>query len=341
MTKKESSLKITNNMLEIEKIKQEALEKISNTKREDELLSIKAKYLGKNGIITAALANIKNIEEEKRKEMGSFLNEVKKELQKAILEKKFIKEEEFFDETLPPIMPRIGKKHPITQVMDEIVDIFGNLGFSIKQGPEIELVEYNFDALNIPLHHPARDMHDTFYINKEYLLRTHTSPVQIRAMKEMQPPIRIIAPGRVYRRDADISHSPMFHQVEGLLVDRDITFSNLKGILSFFLQEIFGKDAKIKFRPSYFPFTEPSSEVDISCVLCQGKGCKTCKNTGWLEILGAGMVDPEVFRYVNIDSEEYTGFAFGLGIERIAMLKYEIADIRLFFENDMRFLYQF
>ncbi|MEW6103655.1 MAG: phenylalanine--tRNA ligase subunit alpha [bacterium] len=325
-------------MLEIKKIQEGALREIEEVKEEKGLFSIKVKYLGKAGIITSALANIKNIPQEKRKEIGKALNEAKREIEKAISDKKFIKGEEFFDETLPPIMPRIGKKHPITQTMDEIVDIFIQLGFSIEEGPEIELIEYNFDALNIPSHHPARDMHDTFYIDNEYLLRTHTSPVQIRVMKEKKPPIRIIAPGRVYRRDADISHSPMFHQVEGLLVDRNITFGDLKGILSFFLCEVFGRTSKIKFRPSYFPFTEPSSEVDIGCILCSGKGCRTCKNTGYLEILGAGMVDPEVFKYVGYDSEEYTGFAFGLGVERIAMLKYGIGDIRLFFENDMRFL---
>jgi len=328
-------------MQEIEKIKERALKEIENANKRDELLAIKARYLGKGGIITRGLANIKNIEKSQRREIGIILNEAKKKIEKAISEKRFIKQDEFFDETLPPIMPRIGKRHPITQVMDEIVDILVQLGFSICEGPEIELIEYNFDALNIPPYHPARDMHDTFYIDNKYLLRTHTSPVQIRVMKKKKPPIRIIAPGRVYRRDADISHSPMFHQIEGLLVDKGITFGDLKGTLSFFLQEVFGKECKIRFRPSYFPFTEPSSEVDISCVLCSGKGCRTCKNTGYLEILGAGMVDPEVFKYVDIDSEEYTGFAFGLGIERIAMLKFKIGDIRLFFENDIRFLEQF
>lgn len=325
----------------IEDIKKGALREIEFAKTEQELSLIKSKYLGDKGKITLRIKGIKDMHPSLRKNIGMLLNETKKELQQAISEKKFIKVGEFFDETLPPIMPRIGKKHPITQVMDEIIDIFVQLGFSIAEGPEIELVEYNFDALNIPLHHPARDMHDTFYIDKEYLLRTHTSPVQIRIMKGKKPPIRIIAPGRVYRRDADISHSPMFHQVEGLLVDKDITFGDLKGILSFFLQEIFGRLSKIRFRPSYFPFTEPSSEVDISCSLCHGRGCRTCKNTGYIEILGAGMVDPEVFKYVSMDSEEYTGFAFGLGVERIAMLKYGINDIRLFFENDMRFLNQF
>lgn len=327
--------------MELEGIKEDALKEIGNTKTKEELSLVKAKYLGKNGIITSALANIKNIEGLKRREYGSKVNEAKREIERLILEKRFIKEEEFFDETLPCPMPRMGKKHPITQTMDEIIDILSILGFSIEEGPEIELVEYNFDALNIPSHHPARDMHDTFYIDEKYLLRTHTSPVQIRVMKKKKPPIAIIAPGRVYRRDADISHSPMFHQVEGLLVDKNITFGDLKGILSFFLEELFSKESKIRFRPSYFPFTEPSCEVDIGCILCRGKGCRTCKNTGYLEILGAGMVDPEVFNYVGIDSEEWTGFAFGLGIERIAMLKYGIADIRLFFENDLRFLDQF
>lgn len=327
--------------MELERIKKEALEEITNAKKKDELSIVKAKYLGKHGIITKALSNIKNIEEGKRKEVGKALNEAKREIEEAIFNKTFIKEKEVFDETLPPIMPKIGKRHPITKIMDEIIDVFTYLGFSIEEGPEIELVAYNFDALNMPPDHPARDMHDTFYIDEKYLLRTHTSPVQIRVMKEKRPPIKIIAPGRVYRRDSDISHSPMFHQVEGLLVDRDITFGNLKWVISFFLEELFGKESKIRFRPSYFPFTEPSCEVDIGCILCSSKGCRTCKNTGYVEILGAGMVDPTVFKYVGIDSEEYTGFAFGLGIERIAMLKYQIADIRLFFENDMRFLNQF
>ncbi|MEW6680341.1 MAG: phenylalanine--tRNA ligase subunit alpha, partial [bacterium] len=227
-------------MQAIEDIKEEAVREIEMAKSENELSLIKARYLGSKGIITSGLANLKNIPQEKRKEIGKTLNEAKRAIEKAIKEKKFKKEEEFFDETLPAIMPKIGKKHPITSVMDEVVDIFVQLGFSIEEGPEIELIEYNFDALNIPSHHPARDMHDTFYIDDTYLLRTHTSPVQIRVMKEKKPPIRIIAPGRVYRRDADISHSPMFHQVEGLLVDKNVTFGDLKGILSFFLEEVFG-----------------------------------------------------------------------------------------------------
>ncbi|HAW50376.1 TPA: phenylalanine--tRNA ligase subunit alpha [bacterium] len=329
------------NMEWIKNIEDEALKEIENTKTEQELLLVKSKYLGDKGKITLGIKGIKDLDPSLRRDVGYLLNEAKRKIKKAISEKKFVEEEEFFDETLPPIMPSFGKLHPITKIMNEVVSLFVQLGFSISEGPEIELIEYNFDALNIPPSHPARDMHDTFYVDDKWLLRTHTSPVQIRVMKEKKPPIRIIAPGRVYRRDSDISHSPMFHQVEGLLVDHNISFSNLKGILSFFLQEMFGHDAEIRFRPSYFPFTEPSSEVDIGCILCSGKGCRTCKNTGWLEILGAGMVDPEVFKYVGIDSEKYTGFAFGLGIERIAMLKYGISDIRLFFENDWRFLTQF
>jgi phenylalanyl-tRNA synthetase alpha chain len=225
--------------------------------------------------------------------------------------------------------------------MEEIKSIFLGLGFQVEEGPEIETDYYNFEALNIPKDHPARDMQDTFYVEGEAVLRTHTSPVQIHVMEDREPPLRIIAPGRVYRCDSDISHTPMFHQIEGLMVDENVSFSHLKGIMSIFLQEVFGKDTKVRFRPSFFPFTCPSAEVDIQCVICSGKGCRVCSQTGWVEILGAGMVDPAVFKFVNYDAEKWTGFAFGLGIERISMLKYGINDIRLFFENDLRFLKQF
>ena len=226
--------------------------------------------------------------------------------------------------------------------MNEIIDVFERMGFEIAEGPDIEDDYHNFQALNIPPEHPARDMQDTFYVEKEgFLLRTHTSPVQIRVMEKQEPPIHIIAPGKVYRRDADLTHTPMFHQVEGLLVDTDVTFADLKGTLTLFAKEIFGSDTTVRFRPSFFPFTEPSVEMDIQCVICGGKGCRVCQYTGWLEILGAGMVDPEVFKYVGIDPEKYTGFAFGMGVERIAMLKYGIDDIRLLFENNLRFLNQF
>ena len=249
--------------------------------------------------------------------------------------------QEIFDTTLPGRKELNGTLHPITQVMEEISSIFFGLGFQIEEGPEIETDYYNFEALNIPEDHPARDMQDTFYIEDKTVLRTHTSPVQVHVMENKEPPLRIIAPGKVYRCDSDVSHTPMFHQIEGLMVDDGISFSHLKGIMNIFLQEVFGKDTKIRFRPSFFPFTCPSAEVDIQCVICDGKGCRVCSQTGWLEILGAGMVDPAVFQSVNYDPEKWTGFAFGLGIERIAMLKFGINDIRLFFENDLRFLQQF
>ncbi|MFH1562279.1 MAG: phenylalanine--tRNA ligase subunit alpha [Nitrospirota bacterium] len=328
----------------------------------DEVISFEAleklriKYLGrKEGIFTQLLKQMGNLPPQERPETGKLINEIKDTVTQ-LLEKKgtTLKSEEAclvdeaqklmrgkMDITLPGILPELGKLHPITKVLKEIVDIFVRLGFQVAEGPEIELSYYNFDALNIPSHHPARDMHDTFYVSKDIILRTHTSPVQIRVMEKQKPPLRIIVPGRVYRRDADISHSPMFHQVEGLLVDEQTTFSDLKGILSTFVHLIFGSETDVRFRPSFFPFTEPSAEVDIACVICDGKGCGVCKYTGWLEILGAGMVDPEVFKIVNYDSTKYTGFAFGLGVERIAMLKYGINNIRLFFENDMRFLEQF
>lgn len=323
----------------------------------DEIISFEAlekiriKYLGrKEGIFTQLLKQMGNLPPEERPKTGKLINEIKDKVTQLLEEKAVIlkaKDEaqklmnEKIDLTLPGILPELGNLHPITKILKEIVDIFVRLGFQVAEGPEIELSYYNFDALNIPSHHPARDMHDTFYVSEDIILRTHTSPVQIRVMERQKPPLRIIVPGRVYRRDADISHSPMFHQVEGLLVDEQTTFGDLKGVLSTFIHLIFGAETDVRFRPSFFPFTEPSAEVDIACVICAGKGCGVCKYTGWLEILGAGMVDPEVFKIVNYDPTKYTGFAFGLGVERIAMLKYGINNIRLFFENDMRFLEQF
>ncbi|MBE9486908.1 MAG: phenylalanine--tRNA ligase subunit alpha, partial [Chloroflexi bacterium] len=234
-----------------------------------------------------------------------------------------------------------GSKHPVTLVTEEIVEIFSRLGFAVAEGPEIEQDFYNFEALNIPKDHPARDMQDTFYISEDLVLRTHTSPVQIRTMLKQQPPVRVIAPGTVYRRDSDLTHSPMFHQIEGFLVDKKVTFGDLKGVLTHFLREFFGEELEVRFRPSFFPFTEPSAEVDIACVICGGNGCRVCGGTGWLEILGSGMIDPAVFASVEYDAELYSGFAFGMGLERIAMLKYGVNDLRLFFENDLRFLRQF
>jgi len=287
---------------------------------------------------------------EERKEIGQLANRIKEEIESLLKEKeKKLKEEALEQElrknrvdiTLPSAWIEVGSSHPVISTLIEISEIFVSMGFSVAEGPEVEREEYNFDMLNIPKDHPARDMQDTFFLNNGELLRTHTSPVQIRTMLTRKPPIAVIAPGRVYRKDADPTHSPMFHQIEGLLVDRDVTFRDLKGILKIFLESVFGKDVGIRFRPSYFPFTEPSAEVDISCTVCGGSGCRVCKGTGWLEILGCGMVDPNVFKAVGIDPEEYTGFAFGLGVERIAMLKYRINDIRILFENDMRFNHQF
>jgi phenylalanyl-tRNA synthetase alpha chain len=248
---------------------------------------------------------------------------------------------ERIDVTLAGRGQRAGTKHPVTLVIEEVCDIFAGLGFSVAEGPEIEHDWYNFEALNFPPEHPARDMQDTFFVDNSLLLRTHTSPVQIRTMLKKKPPLRIIAPGTVYRCDSDATHSPMFHQIEGLMVDTNVTFADLKGILTIFTNQLFGQKTGVRLRPSFFPFTEPSAEVDIACVICGGKGCRVCKNSGWLEILGAGMVDPEVYRHVNYDAENISGFAFGMGIERIAMLKYGISDMRLLFENDVRFLKQF
>ena len=278
-----------------------------------------------------------------------LLYELKEEIEKKLREKRneIIKEEgkegeESIDITLPGKRIPLGRLHPITQTIEEIKRIFIGLGFQIVRGPELETEYYNFEALNMPRYHPARDEQDSFYINDTHLLRTQTSPVQIRVMEKKGPPIRIIAPGKCYRRDAiDASHFPMFHQVEGLAVDENVTFSDLKGSLAYFVHQMFGKDTRLRFRPSFFPFTEPSAEVDISCIMCKGKGCRVCSGKGWLEILGAGMVDPEVFKNVNYDTEKYQGFAFGMGVERICMLKYGIDDIRLLFQNDLRFLKQF
>lgn len=311
---------------------------------------IKSNYLGKKGIITELLKSMRDVPSDQRKELGKVVNEAKNHIEQILdLKLEQIKKEkkdkvlneERIDVTLPGRIHSVGGKHPITKVMDEIIYTFERMGFSVAEGPEVELDYYNFEALNIPKNHPARDMQDTFYISDDIVLRTHTSPVQIRVMEKQSPPIKIIAPGKVYRCDSDVSHTPMFHQIEGLLVDKNITFGNLKFVVTQFIHLTFGKDTNVRFRPSFFPFTEPSAEVDIECVLCKGKGCRVCKETGWLEIMGCGMVDPEVFKSVNYDPEVYTGFAFGMGVERITMLKYRINDIRLFFENDIRFLKQF
>lgn len=334
----------------LERLKEEALVLIDKAPDEQELISVKARYLGKKGEITAIMKEMGSLSPSERPAFGQLVNVVKDTLEAAFTRrllsiKKRATEDslkkEKVDITLPGRRVPIGKRHPLSIVMEEVVGIFTRIGFSVADGPEIETDYYNFEALNIPKDHPARDMQDTFYISEDIVLRTHTSPVQIRTMERQAPPIRIIAPGAVYRCDSDITHSPMFHQVEGLIVDKGISFGDLKGILKTFVGEMFGEDVSLRFRPSFFPFTEPSAEVDIQCVLCRGDGCRVCSDTGWLEIMGCGMVDPAVFNFVKYDPEIYTGFAFGMGIERIAMLKYKINDIRLFFENDVRFLNQF
>ncbi len=331
----------------IKELTQEIFKQLDSINDLSELESFRIKYLGKKGVITSYLKELKNLSLEERKLLGSQLNELKERLEVILKQKEreiLFKEEDKdlgIDITLPGKKREVGNLHPLTQVIEELCEIFFRLGFEIVTGPEIESDYYNFTALNIPEWHPARDMQATFYLKNGALLRTHTSPIQIRAMLERTPPLRIIAPGKVYRCDADIRHSPMFHQLEGLMVDEDVSFSDLKGILIYFAQEIFGEKVKVRFRPSYFPFTEPSLEMDIGCVICDTKGCRVCGESGWLEILGAGMVHPEVFKAVNYDTSRWQGFAFGLGIERIAMIKYEIEDIRLFFENHFLFLTSF
>jgi phenylalanyl-tRNA synthetase alpha chain len=335
---------------ELDDLQRKAEAELAVAGTEAEFLSIRTRYLGRKGLLTGVLRNIGQVEPEKRPLFGKRSNEIKEllseKIEKALEEIAVLKKDEVLlrdriDVTLPGRRVKYGRVHPIIQVSREICDIFAGLGFAVVEGPEVELDYYNFEALNIPKDHPARDMQDTFYIEENIVLRTHTSPVQVRIMEKQKPPVRILSPGRVYRPDSDISHTPMFHQIEGLLVDRGITFGDLKGVLTSFVRQMFGENTALRFRPSFFPFTEPSAEVDIRCVICHGTGCRVCGQSGWLEILGSGMVDPEVFKSVNYDSEEFTGFAFGLGLERIAMLKFGISDIRLFFENDMRFLEQF
>jgi phenylalanyl-tRNA synthetase alpha chain len=314
------------------------------------LQQLRVKYFGKRGLVTSKLKTLSTISPELRPAYGKALNEVKEYIEEEIqkIESLLKKEEhkkrilsESIDITLPGKFTPFGREHPINKVLSEIIGIFVSMGFEVDEGPEVELDYYNFEALNMPKEHSARDMQDTFYISDDVVLRTHTSPVQIRVMEKRKPPLKIIAPGKVYRCDADISHTPMFHQVEGFMVDTDIAFSDLKGILELFIHSFFGAEIPLRFRPSFFPFTEPSAEVDIGCIFCSGKGCRVCKNTGWLEILGAGVINPRVFEMVGYNPDVYSGFAFGMGVERMAMLNYSIDDIRLFFENDMRFLKQF
>jgi len=335
---------------ELESLQKETWSSLSKVSTEKELLEIRVMVLGRKGRLTQLLKNLGNLPESERREIGKKANEVKEDLEKRIeetllqireRERSEALKREKIDVTLPGRRTPAGKKHPITQIFDEVFDIFSRLGFEVAEGPEVELDYYNFEALNIPRGHPAREMQATFFISDDVVLRTHTSPMQVRTMEKKRPPVRVICPGAVYRCDSDPTHSPMFHQVEGLLVDKGITFADLKGVLTVFVHQMFGKETRLRFRPSFFPFTEPSAEIDIECFICGGKGCGVCSHTGWLEILGSGMVDPAVYSFVNYDPEEVTGFAFGLGIERIAMLKFGINDIRLFFTNDLRFLKQF
>ena len=334
---------------ELEKLEAEAKELLSNLNETSQLEEFRIRFLGRKGQFSTIMRSLGSAPAEDKPRLGQLANSVKAEIEKLFEEKSQnllvqsaqTGKRNLPDLTLPGRRPAPGTLHPVTQVMQETCAIFESLGFSVAEGPDVEVDYYNFEALNIPAHHPARDMHDTFYVSDSVLLRTHTSPMQARVMEAQDPPLRVIAPGKVYRCDSDITHTPMFHQVEGVLVDKNISFADLKGILTVFTQKMFEKDLPLRFRPSFFPFTEPSAEVDIACVMCNGVGCRVCKKTGWLEILGSGMIDPEVFKMVGYDPDVYSGFAFGLGIERIAMLKYGIDDIRLFYENDQRFLSQF
>ena len=337
-------------MEKLDKISREAEKAVAAAEDLKALDDIRVHYLGKKGELTALLKSLGKLSAEERPAAGQAINQAKQAVQaliearKAELEKADIEARlarEAVDVTLPGRGQQRGGLHPVTRTLERIEAIFREAGFHVEDGPEIEDEFHNFEALNIPEHHPARAMHDTFFVRPGEVLRTHTSPVQIRSMMESEPPLRLIAPGRVYRCDSDVTHTPMFHQVEGLLVDRDVSMGHLKGILVDFLRAFFEKDLAVRFRPSYFPFTEPSAEVDMECVICGGDGCRVCSGTGWLEVLGCGMVHPEVFRHVNIDSEEWRGYAFGMGVERLAMLRYGVDDLRLFFENDLRFLRQF
>lgn len=334
---------------ELNRLKLEAEQTLAQISDSEQLENFRVKYLGrKGGSLTGILRQLGSVSPEDRPRLGQLANEVKQGIEAKFAEKK----QELtstctshspgnIDYSLPGRYLPFGKLHPVTQVMDEICSIFEGLGFAVAEGPDVETDYYNFEALNIPKHHPARDMHDTFYVTDSILLRTHTSPMQARIMEQQDPPLRYIAPGKVYRCDSDITHTPMFHQVEGFLVDRQVSFADLKGVLTSFTHKMFERDLALRFRPSFFPFTEPSAEVDIACVICGGSGCRVCKRTGWLEILGSGLIDPEVLKMVGYDPDVYAGFAFGLGVERIAMLKYGIDDIRLYYENDLRFLSQF
>ena len=335
---------------QLEQLRNAALQAIAAASSVEQLQDIRINLLGRKGELTALMKGLGSLSSAERPIVGQLVNTIRDAIESALgaairaAEEMVIAnrlQSERVDTSLPGRRPLKGTKHPVSLVIEEICSIFAGLGFAVAEGPEIEHDWYNFEALNFPPEHPARDMQDTFFVENNLLLRTHTSPVQIRTMLKQKPPVRIIAPGTVYRCDSDATHSPMFHQIEGLMVDSRVTFGDLKGILTVFTNQLFGQKTGVRLRPSYFPFTEPSAEVDIACVICGGKGCRVCKNSGWLEILGAGMVDPEVYRHVQYDAENISGFAFGMGIERIAMLKYGISDMRLLFENDVRFLRQF
>ena len=337
-------------MTDLDKLLEEANNRLAQATDLKALDDVRVAYLGKSGQITEQLKSLGKLPKEERSQAGQVINKAKQALQQSIEARKTELEQEVLnkrlasetiDVTLPGRNANSGGLHPVTRTLERIERLFANAGFSVAQGPEIEDDYHNFEELNIPSHHPPRAMHDTFYFDAHMLLRTHTSPVQIRVMENAEPPLKVIAPGRVYRCDSDLTHTPMFHQVEGFLVDENVTFADLKGIIYSFLQGFFEKELKVRFRPSYFPFTEPSAEVDIECVMCEGEGCRVCSQTGWLEVLGCGMIHPEVMRHVNIDSEKYSGYAFGMGVERLSMLRYGINDLRLFFENDLRFLKQF
>jgi phenylalanyl-tRNA synthetase alpha chain len=334
----------------IEEILTQALQALAHANDLTELDQVRVNYLGKKGLFTQHMKELGNLDPEQRKSVGQVINTAKNSFQDALDSRKAILESaeletrlasECVDVTLPGRGQAISGLHPVTITLRRIAKIFASVGFDVVEGPEIEDDYHNFGALNIPDHHPARAMHDTFYFDAHTVLRTHTSPVQIRVMESEQPPLKVIAPGRVYRCDSDLTHTPMFHQVEGFLVDTNVSFADLKGVVFEFLRAFFEKDIQVRFRPSYFPFTEPSAEVDIECVMCDGKGCRVCSHTGWLEVMGCGMIHPEVFKSVNIDNERYSGFAFGMGVERLAMLRYGINDLRMFFENDLKFLQQF
>ncbi len=337
-------------MHELSALVNEAEQAISAATELAALEQLRVTYLGKKGLLTGQMKQLGSLPPEERPKAGQVINQAKQKVQAALERRRELLQNEALqarlaaetiDVTLPGRGQSVGGIHPVTRTLDRIEALFASMGFEVAEGPEIEDDYHNFEALNIPESHPARAMHDTFYFDSRTVLRTHTSPVQIRVMEEREPPLRIIAPGRVYRCDSDLTHTPMFHQVEGFMVDEKVNFAELKGVLDDFLRNFFEQELAVRFRPSYFPFTEPSAEADIQCVMCGGSGCRVCSHTGWLEVLGCGMVHPNVFRSAGVDAERYTGFAFGMGVERLAMLRYGVNDLRLFFENDLRFLRQF